>query len=105
MIIVELCYETAKGAGVVRHFSDATLTEKALKSLAKRHIEADLYVVGVRDEHGNRAQRVGGVDTIECKWHWWFDPDAFESISTQETFSRRHPFNSANPARIGNNCG
>lgn len=80
----ELCYATPKGAGVVKYLHDAASTEEALKRLAKRHIEADLYVAGERDAKGNRTPRVGGVDHLEgdhggrvIRWQWWFDPAAF----------------------------
>jgi hypothetical protein len=85
MATLELCYQTARGAGVVRYLRDAESTEKALKALHKRHIEAKLYVSGERDANGNRTEPVGEV--IEApgqtwngryvQWNWWFDPSAF----------------------------
>ncbi|MGB8346580.1 MAG: hypothetical protein WCD86_16965 [Ktedonobacteraceae bacterium] len=85
MVTLELCYETPRGAGVVRRLHDATSTEKALKRLMHRHIEANLYVSGAQDEQGNRLARVGGVDHTpgtlwngrEVGWQYWFDPAVF----------------------------
>jgi len=85
MPTLELCYETQRGAGIVRYLHDAASTEEALKRLAKRHIEADLYISGKQDVNGNRESRVGGVDNLEgdnggraIQWQWWYDPKAFE---------------------------
>jgi hypothetical protein len=87
MATLELCYQTAKGAGVCRYLRDAPSTEKALRSLHRRHIEADLYVQGELDINGNRTNRIGGVGEAPGKtwngrivqWQWWFDPAAFET--------------------------
>ena len=87
MATLELCYTTARGAGVCRWFQDAATVEKALQALAKRHIEANLYIFGESDEHGNRTPRVGGVDNCAgwngrraVQWQWWFDPAAFDPV-------------------------
>ena len=84
MTTLELCYETSRGAGVVRCLRDAVAVEKALKNLAKRQIEADLYIAGEQNEDGNRAERVGGVDHLDGEngrrtlhWQWWYDSTVF----------------------------
>jgi hypothetical protein len=80
MITLELCYHTKLGAGVVRYLRDVESTDKALKSLMRRHIEADLYVQGERDEQGNRLPRIGGVDEIDGKWNYAYDPSVFKEV-------------------------
>jgi hypothetical protein len=90
MVTLELCYETTKGAGVVKYLRDSESTEKALKALHKRHIEANLYMYGERDANGNRTEPVGGVvyapgqlwNGRHAEWNWWFWPQVFESQST-----------------------
>jgi hypothetical protein len=80
MITLELCYSTKLGAGVVRYLRDVESTDKALKSLMRRHIEADLYVQGERDEQGNRLPRIGGVDEVDGKWNYAYDPSVFKEV-------------------------
>ncbi|GHP00823.1 hypothetical protein KSF_108700 [Reticulibacter mediterranei] len=87
MVTLELCYETATGRGVVKYLHDKASTEKLLKSLHKRHIEAKLYVQGALDERGNRQEPVGGVikasgetwNGRHVEWIWWLWPQVFES--------------------------
>jgi hypothetical protein len=85
METLELCYKTPRGAGVVRYLRDMASTEKALKNLMHRHIEADLYVASARDDNGNRAEPVGGVGQApgvtwngrHVEWNWWIEADLF----------------------------
>ena len=60
---------------------DQTRLEKRLKSLHRRHIEADLY----RD--GDQNERIGGVDNAPgvlwngctVQWQWWYESGVFET--------------------------
>lgn len=54
---------------------------RRLKSLHRRHIEANLYV------DSDRTERVGGVENTpgvlwngrHVQWCWWYEPDLFQT--------------------------
>ena len=66
MALLELHYMTARGAGICRYLRDEETTLKAMKSLAKRHIDATLIDYETREEMGSVEE------TPEGKWVWWF---------------------------------
>ncbi len=72
MATLELYYMTAKGAGICKYLRDQKSTEKAVKSLAKRHIQARLIEYRTREEMGRVEV------TLEGKWIWWFWRQVFE---------------------------
>ena len=73
MDFLELHYMTPRGAGVCRYLWDEESTLKAVKSLAKRHIEARLVEYQSREEAGSVEQ------TPEGNWAWWYWPGVFRS--------------------------
>lgn len=72
MALLELHYMTARGAGACRYLRDEETTLKAMKSLAKRHIDARLIDSQTHEEMGIVEQ------TPEGKWVWWFWAGVFK---------------------------
>ncbi len=84
MALLELHYMTARGAGVCRYLRDEESTLRAVKALAKRHIDARIIDYQTREEIGSVEE------TPEGKWIWWFWSGVFRPV-TEENNSSSYP--------------
>jgi hypothetical protein len=67
----QLHYEDKKGAGCCKVLTSQAEVEKAMKSLARRHMTGILRL--------QNAGTIGSVEpTSDGVWNWWYDKDIMQ---------------------------